>query len=226
MIDAGSGPTPTPQRFPANEPNGIRKLPDKIAALELRIKESTSNLLGTAGIRLTQLGMFIDSSLTVGGSLDVTGPMVVGGTLSLPAGIIDNDALTSPVMADATADSVSGAATGTTSTVQTTLYFTVPAGFTQALVVSTSGVMGRNSTAITDYIYTQAVVNGVGGGELYTAVAAGLSGGVSAPYYRRISGLTGGQVIPVSVATRTGFAAWAASAANMAIIHAEMIYLR
>ena len=80
MIDAWSGPTPTPQQFPANEPNGIRKLLDKIKALELQVKEATSNLLGTAGIRLTQLGMTIDSSLTIGGSETVDGPLVVHGT--------------------------------------------------------------------------------------------------------------------------------------------------
>ena len=49
MIDAWSGPPPTPQQFPANEPNGIRKLLDKIKALELQVKESTSNLLADCG---------------------------------------------------------------------------------------------------------------------------------------------------------------------------------
>ena len=83
MIDAWSGPTPSPQQFPHHEQNGIRKLLDKIAALELRVKESTSNLLRTAGIRLTKLGMFIDSSLTVDGSLDTTGDTTIGGTLEV-----------------------------------------------------------------------------------------------------------------------------------------------
>jgi len=83
VIDAWSGPPPTPQQFPPNEPNGIRKLLDKIKALEVQIREATSNLLGTAGIRLTQLGMFIDSSLTVGGDLTVTGLTAFSGTTTL-----------------------------------------------------------------------------------------------------------------------------------------------
>ena len=73
MIDAWSGPTPVTNEYPPNEPDGIRKLLAKIDALELQIREKTSNLLGSAGIRLTRLGMFIDSSLTVGGDLATTG---------------------------------------------------------------------------------------------------------------------------------------------------------
>ena len=80
MIDAWSGPTPSPQEFPRNEPDGIRKLLDKIRAVELSVREVTSNLLGSAGIRLTRLGMFIDSSLTVGGTQTVNGPLAVHGT--------------------------------------------------------------------------------------------------------------------------------------------------
>ena len=146
MIDMWSGPTPTPQQFPHNEPNGIRKLLDLIKSVQLQIRESTSNLLGTAGIRLTQLGMFIDSSLTVGGSLDVTGPMVVGGTLSLPAGIIDNAALTSPVVPDIVnftntgftvpANPTWGNAAATT--------ITVPAGCTQLLATCTAEAYAIN----------------------------------------------------------------------------------
>jgi hypothetical protein len=48
VIDAWTGPTPTPQQFPHNEPDGIRKLLDKIRAVELQIKGSTSNFLGPA----------------------------------------------------------------------------------------------------------------------------------------------------------------------------------
>ena len=79
MIDAWTGPPPVSNQFPHNEPNGIRKLLDKIRAVELQVKESTSNLLRTAGIRLTKLGMFIDSSLTLGVTPVVTPILVTEG---------------------------------------------------------------------------------------------------------------------------------------------------
>lgn len=130
------------------------------------------------------------------------------------------------VSADAKAASQAGAAISTASTVRTSVAFTVPDGFTQALVVSTAGVMGRNSTATADYIYVQSVVNGVSGGELYANIGPGFSGGVSSPYYRRLGGLVGGEVVTVGCATRTGFAAWDASGSNSAIVHAQVIFLR
>jgi hypothetical protein len=166
VIDAWSGPTPTPQEYPKNEPNGIRKLLDKIKALELQIREATSNLLGTAGIRLSLAGMFIDSSLTVGGSLDVTGPTTIGGTvgvtgdatfsgdttiggnaaitgtLSLPAGIIDNDALAHPtIVGSAAAEfgmsaAIALSANPAAPTTLTTLSVVVPAGATNAIATT------------------------------------------------------------------------------------------
>ena len=88
MIDAWSGPTPTPQQFPGHAApgDGIGQLLGMIQSLRQEMRELKSNLLGPAGIHLSPAGMTIDSNLAL------------TGTLSLPAGIIDNAALTSPVV--------------------------------------------------------------------------------------------------------------------------------
>ena len=254
MIDAWSGPPPTPQQFPANEPNGIRKLLDKIAALELQIRESTSNLLGTAGIRLTQLGMFIDSSLTVGGSLDVTGPMVVGGTadfsgdttiggnaaitgtLSLPAGIINNDALTSPVVAGIVNQTATGFTVPVNPTwgnaVSTTI--TVPAGCTQLLATCTAEAYAINPN-------TTGGSNGTGGdildcrvllnGSASAGYGIGLSGSngftsSSSSGSFQFSGLTPGAVLNIAAQVLAVYQAFGSNVDNKATINATLVWLR
>jgi len=236
MIDMWSGPTPTPQQFPHNEPNGIRKLLDLIKSVQLQIRESTSNLLGTAGIRLTQLGMFIDSSLTVGGSLDVTGPMVVGGTLSLPAGIIDNAALTSPVVPDIVnftntgftvpANPTWGNAAATT--------ITVPAGCTQLLATCTAEAYAINPN-------TTGGSNGTGGDILDCRVL--LNGSASAGYGIGLSGsngftsssssgsfvfsgLTPGAVLNIATQVLAVYQAFGSNVDNKATINATLVWLR
>ena len=225
MIDAWSGPTPTPQQFPANEPNGIHKLLNKIKALELQIKESTSNLLGTAGIRLTQLGMFIDSSLTVGGSLDVTGPMVVGGTLSLPAGIIGNDALTSPVAIDNASAAETGFATATSVQNRAVTSIPVPAGYSQAVVFAVVNVGAWNGGAVTDFLYITVAIAGVGSRENVVGVAPSGWGATSTAKTTMLTGLSGG-TISLSTEVHTGSTAFAANAINRAFLEATAIFLR
>jgi hypothetical protein len=245
VIDAWSGPPPTPQQFPANEPNGIRKLLDKIKALELQIRESTSNLLGTAGIRLTQLGMFIDSSLTVGGSLDVTGPMVVGGTadfsgdtsiggnaaitgtLSLPAGIIDNAALTSPVVPQKIFFYTQGFALSTTAGTFASQAVTVPAGMTSAVVAVTSRLYGLNSTGVNSSLACVSKVAGSGGFNLEcSAVIPGDVGTSISPYSTVLSGLTPGGTFLLEVNGNSNGAGWAAWVGNTAEMSGSISWFR
>ncbi|WP_426998174.1 hypothetical protein [Pseudarthrobacter sp. N5] len=162
----------------------------------------------------------------VAGGLNVTGNMAISGTLSLPNGIIGNAALSNPVQIGTASNGIGNYAITTTSTVRASVTLTVPAGFTQAVVIANPTAMGYNNTASADYLYVMAVIQGIGGGELYTAAPAGLGVGLAAPFHTTLTGLTGGQTITVSVATRTGTNAWAASTANQANIYATAIYLR
>lgn len=139
------------------------------------------------------------------------------------------DALTalvnSTVVPQASSNSVSGVATSTTSTVEVSVSFEVPNGYTQALVIGTATAMAYNNTAATDYIYAEVIINGVQGGELYAAAPAGIAAGVNAPYFTTLTGLTDGETITVSSSVRTGFASWAGSASNVTNVYAQVIFL-
>ena len=284
MIDAWSGPTPTPQQFPANEPNGIRKLLDKFKALELQVKESTSNLLRTAGIYLSPAGMTIDSSLTVGGSETVNGPLAVHGpadfdgdttiggtlavtgsetvtgplavhgtadfdgdttiggnaaitgTLSLPAGIIDNAALSSPVVADIVNLTNTGFTVPANPTwgnaVSTTI--TVPPGCTQLLATCTAEAYAINPN-------TTGGSNGTGGdildcrvllnGSASAGYGIGLSGSngftsSSSSGSFHFSGLTPGATLSIATQVLAVYQAFGSNVDNKATINATLIWLR
>ncbi|MFJ6355423.1 hypothetical protein [Pseudarthrobacter oxydans] len=156
----------------------------------------------------------------------VNGPATFTGSLDLPAGSVQNDALANPVQIDTASNGVDGEAITTTSTVRASVALTVPAGMTQAIVLATATGMGENSTTASDYLYVSAVVEGINGGELYIAAPAGVGASLAAPFNTTLTGLTDGQEITVGVATRTGTAAWDASTANQASIAVTVMYLR
>lgn len=163
----------------------------------------------------------------VAGGINITGDLSVSGTISsLPSGSISNNALASPIQTATSSNYINNYAISTTSTARASLTLTVPSGFTQAIVISNPTAMGLNNTAAADYLYVQAVVNGVNGGELYTNAGPGLAVGLASPFHTTLTGLTAGQAITVAVATRAGNAAWAASTSNQANIYATAIFLR
>ncbi len=202
-------------------PRGEDYLIRRIQDLERFVRElAAANPFGLSGLRLQNGGMVVEGYQTV------NGPMTITGSLDLPAGSVPNDALANPVQIDTASNGVDGELIDTTATVRATVTLTVPAGMTQAIVMATATGMGENSTTASDYLYVSAVVEGVNGGELYTAAPAGLGASLAAPFNTTLTGLTDGQELTVGVATRTGTAAWAASTANQASISATVMYLR
>ena len=99
MSDQWSGPAPIAQEYPANEPNGTKRLVDMVVGLKRDLRESTSNLLSTAGVFVTKLGLRISSALTVEGDListgsaDITGTTHIGGATDID-GTLNVDAAT------------------------------------------------------------------------------------------------------------------------------------
>jgi hypothetical protein len=132
----------------------------------------------------------------------------------------------STVVPETSSNGAADLATSTTSTVQTSVVFTVPAGYTQALIVASATAMAYNNTASADYLYAEVIVNGVQGGELYAPAGPGVSTGVNAPYFANLTGLTVGETITVAASVRTGFASWGASTANATNIYAQVLFLR
>jgi len=178
--------------------------------------------------------MFIDSSLTVGGSLDVTGPMVVGGTLSLPAGIIDNAALANPIEVQSIYLDVQNFAVTTSWATLASATITVPAGFTSALV-TVVGQVGCNDPHTTggsngtggDYIYCRPFIGTPVGSALGT-ILLGSNGWAYDVAARStvLTGLTGGGTFTVGVQGCVAFANMAADAVNEAILSGNILWFR
>jgi len=165
-----------------------------------------------------------DGNTTIGGNAAITG------TLSLPAGIIDNAALTSPVSPSAWhADSGSTVfAVSTTHTDRATTTVTVPAGYTQALIFAVGQASAVNSTGIVDTLYVGVVVNGVGtpGWAATQDVAPAGLGGAACAAGKLLTGLTGGGTFTVSTRIYSAYAGWAGNAANSCNIDASVLFLR
>lgn len=209
---------PQPGMF---NPKGEDYLVREIADLKRSIRElAAANPFGPMGIKPQMGGMVVEGYQTVNGSMSINGP------LSLQPGSVPNTALESPVQTAAASNGVTNYAIDTVSTVRASLALTVPAGFTKAIVIANAAAMGTNSGTAQDYLYASAVVAGVNGGELYTSAPAGVGASVSAQFQPTLTGLTGGDTITVSVATRAGSATWAAATANQASIAATAIFLK
>jgi hypothetical protein len=160
-----------------------------------------------------------DGATTIGGNAAITG------TLSLPAGIIDNEALTSPVELGNASGGSNGMAINVADTDLATATIPVPAGYSQALVflmVTTSAV---NNTASLAGLYIQAVINGTPT-RLMGAIATPGNGTatLSTAKSDTLTGLSGGTI---SVAARVRCDnGWAANASNRAYSEAIVVFLR
>lgn len=195
----------------------VRRLQD----LERTVQQlSAANPFGLTQMKPRDGGTDFD------GFVNINGPAKITGTLDLPAGIIGNEALTSPVQIGTATNGVGSYAITTTSTVRASVTLTVPEGFTEAVVIANPTAMGFNSTASPDYLYAQAIIQTYNGGEIYTSAPAGVGVGLASPFQMTITDLTGGDDITVSVATRTNNATWAASTGNQANIYAIAYFLR
>ena len=213
----------------ANLPAGEDHIMRRLADLERAIREMrAADILGTAGL------VAAPNKLTVVGELDVTGPMVVGGTLSLPAGIIDNAALTSPVVPGIVNFSTTGFAVTTVYSDVAATTIIVPPGCTQLLATCTAGatVINHNTTG-----------GGDGAGYDGLRCRVSLNGSVSDDYIWGVSGsggftsaassgsfyvpsLTPGAVLPISTQVHSGYQSLAADVGNGASINATLVWLR
>ena len=184
----------------------------------------------------------VDGTLNVVGNLDVTGTAnfdgnttiggnaAITGTLSLPSGIINNDALSSPVKpvwshADSGASSF---AVTTTMTNRATATVTVPTVYTQALIMAAGQASAVNTTASLDTLYVGVSINGTDPPGWASGQDVGSSGfgGATSSVSGVITGLTGGGTFTIAARIRSAFAGWSANASNEANIDASVLFLR
>lgn len=213
-----------------NDPGSFADLAAKIRSLNERIEAlERGSMLRPAGISVSPEGMTIDSSLTVNGDLTTTGDTVITGdlttsgntviggnasitgTLSLPAGIIDNDALANPIAQDSQWGRATGMAIPNAWTELASCSITIPAGFTRLQFSAIGMVQARNDTGSTQYLLGEVRRQINGSGTPFGSIMAqstlpnGFWGTSTAPY------IYGETVIPGDV-HRFWIQSWAGGA--------------
>lgn len=156
----------------------------------------------------------------------LTGDTVIANAAKFKNLLIDNDALASPVGGDV----VNGVAAGLTFTGTATVYetqtFTVPAGFTRALVsgIATAGASctASNGTGLT----TRCGIGGVGGDSIGCIIAVSGANSISAPFARDITGLNGGDLIAVTCTVVISAGLPIAAGTGNARVSASALFLR
>ena len=232
-------------RLPSTGPSLQRYLRQQARAAQRQQQSSAFNLSGTSVVAADVTE--VDGTLNVVGNLDVSGTAnfdgnttiggnaAITGTLSLPSGIINNDALTSPVLPGV----VNATATGFSvnlawaDAVATTI--TVPSGCTQLLATcfaevycsnnpNTSG--GSDGTG-TDLLDCRVALYGSTSSSFGLAIggSGGYTTSTSAGSFS-IGGLTPGASLAISAQTKSLFQNFGASANNKACITATLIWLR
>lgn len=240
---------PIPQHYPAHEPDGVKKLVGAVQRTAQQARDSTKNLLRTAGLFVSENGMRVESALVVNGDLNATGntdidgtlnvdatstfggdstfhgSVVIDGNLAVPNGSISNEALQNPIEEGAIGYSASAFTVPTSATAVATRTMNIPAGFAQAsvMVVVSFGVWNPTTTA--GYFYGRATIDGTSGAGLPALVQPSGYGTVTTSAIRTLDNLTPGGQITVS-ATCNGPSGWGAAASNVVNIDAIAIFRR
>lgn len=160
------------------------------------------------------------------GMKPIPGGVEIQGTLSLPSGIINNDALTSPLYPKTAHADVADFALNTgpnAEMVRATVV--VPEGYTRALVMASASMGNRNPSATSDDMYIDCRINGaVSGWSSQTAVVAGKSGFVVNLGTALLEGLSGSFYIAANASS--GLAPWPANSAAAINVDAIILFLR
>jgi len=159
-----------------NSPEPFADLVAKIQAMQRELGDLTSSLLRSAGISVSPEGMTINRALEVLGQMNVqgdldvsggavfSGDMRIEGTLSLPAGIIDNEALASPLRyVSAFGNSEGFAVPSSGETSQAIFTVQVPPGFTKASFIAEGAAGIHNMTGVPNYAYLRVRASYPGG---------------------------------------------------------------
>ena len=215
----------------------MSKLPTTALTLSRHLRQQQRQMVrlaDTSAFALSGTSVTAEGVVTVDGELDVTGAMVVGGTLSLPAGIVGNDALTSPVVPQAVYLQVSNFALTTSEVTLASSVITVPAGFTSAIVTLIGQVRcynlhstGGSNGAGGDYVLSQPFAGSHYGNAL-GAILLG-SGGDSydiTPLTAILTGLTGGGTFTVGIQGASYYVDMAANTYNSAVLSGNILWLR
>lgn len=190
---------------PRNEDWMVRELQDIKSRMQ---RLEAANVFGLTGITPKDGGTDLDGFVNVNGPLDVNGTMNVDGNstfngsmwingpLFLQPGSIENDALANPLKQVAIYADADGFTLTPTEQDFCIATFTVPEGFTEAMVVATGTVNTYNTNASSDYLWARVYIN-AGYGRRMFALMDATSGPASLTVNKQVqlSGLVGGSTI-------------------------------
>lgn|GEM_PF-2992640 len=168
----------------------------------------------------------VTGEATFNGPATINGPAKITGTLELPAGIIGNDALTSPLKPAAIhADATNFALATGANAEKVRATITVPAGYTQALVMATVTMSNRNPLSVADDMYLACSINGMSPGwSGQVTVAPNATGFITNSASGLFAGL--GSTFYIAAKASSGNAAWAANVNATANVDAVVVFLR
>lgn len=200
---------------PPGEDAVIRRIQD----LERLVKElSAANPFKAMGISPMPDGLVVDGYETVNGPLLINGPATITGTLTLPAGIIGNDALAAPLESRTTYADADGFTLTPAEQDFCATSFTVPDGYTTAVIVATGTVNTYNTNAASDYLWARAYVDSDYGRRMFALMDA-TSGPASLTVNKQVqlSGLVGGATITckLKLSSQVGNVTSASNGASM-----------
>jgi hypothetical protein len=177
--------------------------------------------------------MKVDGNAAFGGDMTISGDLAVTGTLSLPAGIINNDALANPVTAKRLNPYNSGFTIGTSFAACASDYIATPTGFTAAVIMATGHVTGVNSTASAGLLQVRLAVNGFAGAQQVGEAQASEYVQVSNSYATVVGNLeagaplTDGQHTTIEVQAAVNAGSWnMAGSDNIAQLSVVAVFLR
>ena len=210
---------PSAQEYPAQPSTAVDALMNRIRKLEGLVAELTKGSpLRQAGMGVSPGQVDFDGNVVIGGDMSITG------TLSLPAGIIDNAALTSPAEFARTGGGASGFEVSVTATAVAEQAIPIPAGYTQALVMAVATAAARNNTSSTDFLFVGAKIGTTSPNVTWAAAEAGKYATATGSATRLVTGLSGGS-LKVSAWVSSQAAPWAGTT-SMANVDAIAIFLR
>lgn len=220
---------------PRGEDWMVRELQDIKSRMQ---RLEAANVFGLTGITPKDGGTDLDGFVNINGDATVNGPlevngdsvfngeMSIAGALNLPAGIIGNDALTSPLSPQTAHADVADFALNTGPNVEMVrATVTVPDGYTKALVFASAAMANRNTTGAVDDMYVDCRINGVvSGWSSQTAVMAGQVGFAINVGTALLTGLSGSFYIAANASSWN--AAWAVNPAAAINVDAIVMFLR
>lgn len=228
---------PSAQQYPAQPSTAVDALMNRIRKLEGLIAELTKGSpLRQAGMGVSPGQVDFDGDVVIGGRIFTTGDaefsgntkiggsLEVTGTLSLPSGIIDNDALASPAAFARRGGGESNFNVPTAGALVAQVSIPVPSGYSSAIVLALGTAAARNPTTAAAFLYVGAQIGTVEPNLTWALAAAGSYSNASGSASRVLTGLSGG-VINVATRVASQGAAWN-STNSMANTDAVAIFLR